>query len=520
MIQTGRLPALVAVLGITGFAALRAQAVEVLVNGNLEASVSPASWNLTTSVTGMPGTSIPSAIEHNDGANEPTVSPGQLGLLIKPQAGNQGAFEGQNKQINMILEQAVNAIVGRAYTFTGKVYWGGDNDAGTNDGYSGGVTTLDAMSPSGAAPSPTQTKFEVAFLDASNAVMGTPTVLDLRTVQLNDAMWHEQSVVSPAAPTGAARVRVRVLAENMVDNFGFQNVQLDNFTLRDSAAPGVERLTNANLNTPGDPLGFVQSEGPVTPQGTPDSMAFINFANHTPGGQQGVWIRPFVNTTQFEPDLPTVEAKLAQTVAGVAGAQYTFSAWTAWETGYSGGIPNGGSQTLLKMEFLNGSGNLIGSPQILDLFAAGMTNDQDGGNLEPDDWRQFSLNATAPAGTANVRVSMEALGLFNSFVNPQSAFFDDFSLTQVVAGVAGDYNGNGVVDAGDYVLWRNGGPLQNEVATIGSVTPEDYNEWRSRFGNGSAGAGSNLLAAVPEPACCSLLLMALAGSAAARRRWM
>ena len=28
----------------------------------------------------------------------------------------------------------------------------------------------------------------------------------------------------------------------------------------------------------------------------------------------------------------------------------------------------------------------------------------------------------------------------------------------------GDYNGNGVVDGPDYVVWRNGGPLLNEVA--------------------------------------------------------
>src|SRR3954468_9066969 len=33
--------------------------------------------------------------------------------------------------------------------------------------------------------------------------------------------------------------------------------------------------------------------------------------------------------------------------------------------------------------------------------------------------------------------------------------------------VQGDYNNNGVVDAADYVLWRNGGPLQNEVDTPG-----------------------------------------------------
>jgi hypothetical protein len=47
----------------------------------------------------------------------------------------------------------------------------------------------------------------------------------------------------------------------------------------------------------------------------------------------------------------------------------------------------------------------------------------------------------------------------------------------------GDYNGNGTVDAADYVLWRHGGPLSNEEHTSGTVSQEDYTEWRARFGN-------------------------------------
>jgi hypothetical protein len=67
------------------------------------------------------------------------------------------------------------------------------------------------------------------------------------------------------------------------------------------------------------------------------------------------------------------------------------------------------------------------------------------------------------------------------------------------AGVAGDYNGNGAVDAADYVLWRNGGPLLNEVDTPGIVNAADYDVWRGVFGN-AAGAGSALDATgVPEP---------------------
>ena len=65
-------------------------------------------------------------------------------------------------------------------------------------------------------------------------------------------------------------------------------------------------------------------------------------------------------------------------------------------------------------------------------------------------------------------------------------------------GVPGDYNGNGVVDGADYVLWRNGGPLQNEVDTTGTVNAADYSAWRARFGN-TAGSGSVLASTVPEP---------------------
>ena len=48
------------------------------------------------------------------------------------------------------------------------------------------------------------------------------------------------------------------------------------------------------------------------------------------------------------------------------------------------------------------------------------------------------------------------------------------------------------------LLWRNGGPLQNEVDTPGTVNAADYSAWRARFGN-TAGSGSVLASTVPEP---------------------
>jgi hypothetical protein len=78
-------------------------------------------------------------------------------------------------------------------------------------------------------------------------------------------------------------------------------------------------------------------------------------------------------------------------------------------------------------------------------------------------------------------------------------------------GVPGDYNANGVVDTADYVLWRNGGPLQNEVDNPGVVDAGDYSPWRERFGN-TSGSGSALGGggAVPEPA--TLVILSTAGA--------
>lgn len=59
-------------------------------------------------------------------------------------------------------------------------------------------------------------------------------------------------------------------------------------------------------------------------------------------------------------------------------------------------------------------------------------------------------------------------------------------------GLAGDFNGDGVVDAADYTLWRH---------RLGSTTTQaDYDTWRSRFGQiAAAGSGLELTSAVPEP---------------------
>lgn len=77
--------------------------------------------------------------------------------------------------------------------------------------------------------------------------------------------------------------------------------------------------------------------------------------------------------------------------------------------------------------------------------------------------------------------------------------------------LAGDYSANGVVDAADFVVWRDHaigpGILVND-ATPGTVSAADYDVWRAHFGQTAAGgAGATTLDAAPEPTTIALLIM-------------
>jgi hypothetical protein len=97
---------------------------------------------------------------------------------------------------------------------------------------------------------------------------------------------------------------------------------------------------------------------------------------------------------------------------------------------------------------------------------------------------------------------------------------DNYTLTSLIegtaaAGITGDFNNDGSVDTADYVLWRNGGNLQNDPTP--GVQPDDYNTWRANFGR-TSGAGAGLAnSAVPEPSTLMLLLLGLSSGLLRRR---
>jgi hypothetical protein len=86
--------------------------------------------------------------------------------------------------------------------------------------------------------------------------------------------------------------------------------------------------------------------------------------------------------------------------------------------------------------------------------------------------------------------------------------------------ITGDYNGNGVVDGADYVVWRKtlgqtGTGLAADGNGDGTINSGDYDLWRANFG-AIAGSGAGFSAtgsasAVPEPSTLMLLMFAAAG---------
>jgi hypothetical protein len=104
--------------------------------------------------------------------------------------------------------------------------------------------------------------------------------------------------------------------------------------------------------------------------------------------------------------------------------------------------------------------------------------------------------------------------------NEAGAFYLDNIRALGTPALPGDYNGNGIVDSADYVVWRN---TSNQTGTglpadgtgpggvpDGVVDSLDYNFWRAHYGStAAAAAGVAHTNSVPEPAALTLILSML-----------
>ncbi|MEM1027614.1 MAG: PEP-CTERM sorting domain-containing protein, partial [Planctomycetota bacterium] len=86
--------------------------------------------------------------------------------------------------------------------------------------------------------------------------------------------------------------------------------------------------------------------------------------------------------------------------------------------------------------------------------------------------------------------------------------------------LAGDYNGNGVVDAADYTVWADNFGSTSALAADGNgngvVDAADYTIWADNFG--TSAAANQGLTMIPEPTSLALLAAGVGLTASRRRR--
>jgi hypothetical protein len=120
------------------------------------------------------------------------------------------------------------------------------------------------------------------------------------------------------------------------------------------------------------------------------------------------------------------------------------------------------------------------------------------------------INASGGVSQA-MNALLTALHDGKAYFNVHTTEYQGGEIRGFLLQVPGDYNDNGVVDAADFVLWRNsenttGEGLQADSNNDNVINGADYTEWRRLFGNdrsdGHHHHGSG--AAVPEPAMIAL----------------
>lgn len=195
---------------------------------------------------------------------------------------------------------------------------------------------------------------------------------------------------------------------------------------------------------------------------------------------------------------------------------------------YNGGtIPFGDPNRVARYDFRDGT--LPSDPLIVSRYGR---NESNPFKVPNDMFIEQSDNGTPEGSTVgnyyvvrNLNPSSGSLFIFGDAINPfglpARGAINGIQLVSVDAvSPTGDYNGNGIVDAADYVVWRDtfgqGATPQGSGAdgnSNGTIDSGDYEFWKSQFGTVIPGSGTGAVAGVPEPSSVLLLLTATASVA-------
>ena len=237
--------------------------------------------------------------------------------------------------------------------------------------------------------------------------------------------------------------------------------------------------------------------------------------------------------------------KISGATQGSAWADVNFAEGLVLETRLRSGDfgTTEGAATLFMDDGVNGfvSIELTGTNVILEgLGGSGgqvSYSSQDDPSFSPQDWHDYRLLIEPDAdeaGTITAKLFLDGdfgMPILTQFL--QTSFFDEIRFGDSTtfnngvmdidflrfallgAGVDGDFNGDGNVDAADYVVWRDNlgavedGSILSGNGNGGIVDQTDYDLWTTHFGSSSGGVST----AVPESgSICSLLVAVAVGS--------
>lgn len=246
-------------------------------------------------------------------------------------------------------------------------------------------------------------------------------------------------------PQGISDIRGWTTVENIsgtdtpIDSVGLQQGTDGTVLLRAFAGGGPLRPANAtgqrggNFDDDNLPAGDVdgrdfliwQRNFGLTGTALPE-QGDANTDMNVNGLDLNIWATNFAQTPKM------VDGGIFQSVPAVPGETYTFVGTSQFGENYSGFVdtldaesPFGAipstTTTTFKMEFLDGSGNVIGTPTTLDL-----KTEQ---TFPGFPVIHSPLSAQAPAGTARVRISAEGKNMAFNIDPNQSAQLNDFTLT-------------------------------------------------------------------------------------------
>lgn len=124
-----------------------------------------------------------------------------------------------------------------------------------------------------------------------------------------------------------------------------------------------------------------------------------------------------------------------------------------------------------------------------------------GGNVA--EWSEFTLNSSSGRlvrGGSWDDTYWETSTSTGSFIGSAYDVRDIGFRVASLPGSDGDFNGDTIVDAADYGVWRKG---------LGTTyTQTDYDVWRTHFGQGTSAAANSSATGIPEPASTTLFSFA------------